>query len=127
MTAQQAVAFVTRRLAKHADPQRAAHELVQQALRLHTTDNVSALVLCLNQIPITRAEADSLATTPHADADAEDSDEELALSIQLQPPPSALACPQTVSKSSSRESRVLRSSEADEDEVVESEDALDDF
>ncbi len=46
----QAVNFVRRRLVDHGDVQRASQELVDKALSLATNDNVSALVIALNQV-----------------------------------------------------------------------------
>jgi serine/threonine protein phosphatase PrpC len=47
----QAVNFVRRRLLDHSDVQRVAQELVDKALSLASNDNVSALVIALNQGP----------------------------------------------------------------------------
>ena len=41
----QVVWFVRRCLMEHGDPQHAAEELVQKALALHSTDNVTAIVV----------------------------------------------------------------------------------
>ncbi|KAI7747360.1 hypothetical protein M8C21_007993 [Ambrosia artemisiifolia] len=44
MSNQEAVALVRCQLRQHNDPQRCAKELVNQALRLHSTDNLTAIV-----------------------------------------------------------------------------------
>ncbi|XP_059643904.1 probable protein phosphatase 2C 49 [Cornus florida] len=46
MSNQDAVSLVRRELRRHDDPQQCARELVNQALRLHTTDNLTAIVVC---------------------------------------------------------------------------------
>ena len=47
----QAVNFVRRRLVEHHDVDAAAKELVAKALTLSSNDNVSVLVVCLQQQP----------------------------------------------------------------------------
>lgn len=49
ITNQQAVNFVRRRLLEHQNVDRAASELVEKAIELNTIDNVSALIVALNQ------------------------------------------------------------------------------
>jgi serine/threonine protein phosphatase PrpC len=49
MDSQQAVNFVRLQLAKHRRVDVAARELVKQAVKLGSVDNVSAVVVCLNQ------------------------------------------------------------------------------
>lgn len=48
MSSQYAVSFVRRGLRKHDDPQQCARELVMEALRLNTTDNLTVIVICLS-------------------------------------------------------------------------------
>ncbi|KAD5803242.1 hypothetical protein R6Q59_024503 [Mikania micrantha] len=48
MSNQEAVALVGCQLRQHNDPQRCAKELVNQALRLHATDNLTAIVVCFS-------------------------------------------------------------------------------
>ncbi|KAG7995746.1 hypothetical protein I3843_01G124400 [Carya illinoinensis] len=48
MSSQYAVSFVRRGLRKHDDPQQCARDLVMEALRLNTSDNVTVLVICLS-------------------------------------------------------------------------------
>lgn len=48
MTSQQVVNFVRRRLLVHRDVRRAAAELVEKAVALHTIDNVSAIVVAFS-------------------------------------------------------------------------------
>ncbi|KAI7735261.1 hypothetical protein M8C21_021589 [Ambrosia artemisiifolia] len=55
MTNQEAVALVRCQLRQHNDPQRCAKELVNQALRLHSTDNLTAIVVCFNSHNLTPA------------------------------------------------------------------------
>lgn len=47
MSSQYAVSLVRRGLRRHDDPQQCARELVLEALRLHTSDNLTAIVICL--------------------------------------------------------------------------------
>ena len=49
LSSQQAVNFVRRRLVLHGDVGKAAHELVQKALRLYSHDNVSAVIVAFHQ------------------------------------------------------------------------------
>ena len=49
MTNRDAVNFVRRRLVRHGDVQRAARELQDKAGELHSNDNISVVVVCLNQ------------------------------------------------------------------------------
>ena len=49
ITSQQAVNFVRRKIRKHGDVQVAAQELVNKALALLGHDNISVVVVCLNQ------------------------------------------------------------------------------
>ncbi|KAI3800883.1 hypothetical protein L1987_28982 [Smallanthus sonchifolius] len=46
MSSQQAVKLVTRGLRRHDDPEQCAKELVREALRLNTYDNLTVIVVC---------------------------------------------------------------------------------
>ncbi|PWA85926.1 putative protein phosphatase 2C 13 [Artemisia annua] len=46
MSNEEAVGLVRRQLIQHNDPQRCATELINQALRLQTSDNLTAIVVC---------------------------------------------------------------------------------
>lgn len=48
MSNQEAVALVRCQLRQHNDPQRSAVALVNQALHLHTSDNITAIVVCFS-------------------------------------------------------------------------------
>lgn len=48
MSSQDAVSLVRRGLRTHDDPQQCAKELVQEALRLHTSDNLTVIVICFS-------------------------------------------------------------------------------
>nr|GEW24466.1 probable protein phosphatase 2C 49 [Tanacetum cinerariifolium] len=48
MSNDEAVGLVRRQLIQHNDPQRSATELINQALRLHTSDNLTAIVVCFS-------------------------------------------------------------------------------
>ncbi|XP_059434878.1 probable protein phosphatase 2C 47 [Corylus avellana] len=48
MSSQFAVSFVRRGLRRHDDPQQCARELVAEALRLNTSDNVTVIVICFS-------------------------------------------------------------------------------
>ncbi|MED6208703.1 hypothetical protein PIB30_047812 [Stylosanthes scabra] len=50
MSSQEAVSFVRRGLRRHDDPQQCAKELVKEALRLNTTDNLTVIVVCLSTV-----------------------------------------------------------------------------
>ena len=50
MSSQQAVSFVRRGLRRHDDPQQCARELVKEALRLNTSDNLTVIVICLSSV-----------------------------------------------------------------------------
>ncbi|XP_058723591.1 probable protein phosphatase 2C 13 [Vicia villosa] len=50
MSSQEAVSLVRRGLRRHDDPQQCARELVKEALRLHTTDNLTVIVICLSPV-----------------------------------------------------------------------------
>ncbi|KAJ1403042.1 hypothetical protein SESBI_27649 [Sesbania bispinosa] len=50
MSSQFAVSLVRRGLRRHDDPQQCARELVKEALRLNTSDNVTVIVICLSSI-----------------------------------------------------------------------------
>nr|XP_043639580.1 probable protein phosphatase 2C 2 [Erigeron canadensis] len=52
MSNQEAVALVQRQLRQHNDPQRSAKELIDHALRLHTSDNLTAIVVCFSSYNI---------------------------------------------------------------------------
>lgn len=43
--------FVFIRLREHNDPQRCAQELVDEALRMHTSDNVTVICCCFGEDP----------------------------------------------------------------------------
>ncbi|GJS60112.1 probable protein phosphatase 2C 47 [Tanacetum coccineum] len=48
MSNEEAVSLVRKQLMQHNDPQRCATELINQALRLHTSDNLTAIVVCFS-------------------------------------------------------------------------------
>ncbi|KAL6186121.1 hypothetical protein ACLB2K_042243 [Fragaria x ananassa] len=48
MSSQYAVSLVRRELRKHNDPEQCARELVKEALRLHASDNLTVIVVCLS-------------------------------------------------------------------------------
>ncbi|KAI6692879.1 hypothetical protein NL676_020589 [Syzygium grande] len=48
MTSQYAVSLVRQGLRRHSDPHQCARELVMEALRLNTTDNLTVIVICLS-------------------------------------------------------------------------------
>ncbi|XP_028791446.1 probable protein phosphatase 2C 49 [Neltuma alba] len=48
MTSQQAVNLVRRSLRRHYDPERCARDLVMEALRLNTFDNLTVIVVCFS-------------------------------------------------------------------------------
>lgn len=50
MSSQFAVSFVRRGLRRHDDPQRCARELVMEALRLNTSDNLTVIVVCFSPV-----------------------------------------------------------------------------
>ncbi|KAK7348010.1 hypothetical protein VNO80_22558 [Phaseolus coccineus] len=50
MSSQVAVSLVRRGLRRHNDPQKCAMELVKEALRLDTSDNLTVIVVCLSPI-----------------------------------------------------------------------------
>lgn len=50
LSSQQAVSLVRRGLRRHDDPQQCARELVKEALRLHTSDNLTVIVVCLSTV-----------------------------------------------------------------------------
>lgn len=50
ISSQDAVSFVRRGLRRHDDPQQCARELVKEALRLHTSDNLTVIVICLSPV-----------------------------------------------------------------------------
>jgi len=50
LSSQQAVNYVRRRLFVHGDVQRASQDLIKKALEYGSVDNVSAVIVCLNQI-----------------------------------------------------------------------------
>lgn len=50
-SSQRAVEFARQRLRRHNDPQRCAEELVAEALRMHSGDNLTVLVVCLGEDP----------------------------------------------------------------------------
>ncbi|KAI3826287.1 hypothetical protein L1987_00333 [Smallanthus sonchifolius] len=52
---QEAVAFVRCQLRQHNDAQRCAKELINQALRLHSTDNLTVIVVCFSSHTYTPA------------------------------------------------------------------------
>lgn len=50
MSSQDAVSLVRRGLRWHDDPQQCARELVKEALRLNTSDNLTVIVICLSSV-----------------------------------------------------------------------------
>ncbi|XP_019431168.1 PREDICTED: probable protein phosphatase 2C 2 isoform X2 [Lupinus angustifolius] len=50
MSSQVAVSLVRRGLRRHDDPQQCARELVKEALRLNTSDNLTVIVICLSTV-----------------------------------------------------------------------------
>ncbi|RDY09332.1 putative protein phosphatase 2C 13, partial [Mucuna pruriens] len=50
MSSQVAVSLVRRGLRRHDDPQQCARELVKEALRLNTTDNLTVIVICFSSV-----------------------------------------------------------------------------
>lgn len=48
MASQYAVSLVRRGLRRHDDPQKCARELVMEALRLNTSDNLTAIIICFS-------------------------------------------------------------------------------
>ncbi|TKY72453.1 phosphatase 2C 13 [Spatholobus suberectus] len=50
MSSQDAVSLVRRGLRRHDNPQQCARELVKEALRLHTSDNLTVIVICLSPV-----------------------------------------------------------------------------
>ena len=48
MSNEEAVDLVRRQLMNHNNPERCARELIDQALRLHTSDNLTAIVVCFS-------------------------------------------------------------------------------
>ncbi len=50
MSSQVAVSLVRRALRRHDDPQQCARELVKEALRLNTSDNLTVVVICLSSV-----------------------------------------------------------------------------
>lgn len=48
LSSQQAVSIVRRGLRRHDDPELCAKELVREALRLHTIDNLTVVVVCFS-------------------------------------------------------------------------------
>jgi len=50
MSSQQAVSIVRRGLRRHDDPEQSAKELVREALRLKTIDNLTVIVVCFSSI-----------------------------------------------------------------------------
>ncbi|MFS7908323.1 putative protein-serine/threonine phosphatase [Helianthus anomalus] len=55
MSNQEAVALVRCQLRQHNDPQRCAKELTAQAARLHSADNLTAIVVCFSSPTVTPA------------------------------------------------------------------------
>ncbi|KAM7467205.1 hypothetical protein LguiB_014767 [Lonicera macranthoides] len=52
MSNEDAVSLVRRELRRHDDPQECARELVNQALRMDTSDNLTAIVVCFSSPPV---------------------------------------------------------------------------
>lgn len=48
MSSQHAISLVRRGLRRHDDPQQCARELVNEALRLNTSDNLTVIVICFS-------------------------------------------------------------------------------
>ncbi|KAG2721239.1 hypothetical protein I3843_02G058800 [Carya illinoinensis] len=59
MSSQYAVSLVRRGLRKHDDPQQCAMELVMEALRLNTPDNLTVIVICFSSPSRVRLESSS--------------------------------------------------------------------
>ncbi|XP_041001314.1 probable protein phosphatase 2C 13 [Juglans microcarpa x Juglans regia] len=59
MSSQYAVSLVRRGLRKHDDPQQCAMELVMEALRLNTSDNLTVIVICFSSPSRVRLESSS--------------------------------------------------------------------
>ncbi|KAK4273311.1 hypothetical protein QN277_021738 [Acacia crassicarpa] len=56
MTSQQAVSLARRSLRRHYDPERCARDLVMEALRLNTCDNLTVIVVCFSSNTIDHRE-----------------------------------------------------------------------
>nr|AGV54359.1 protein phosphatase 2C 13-like protein [Phaseolus vulgaris] len=52
MSSQDAVSLVRRGLRRHDNPEQCARELVKEALRLHSSDNLTVIVICLSPVQI---------------------------------------------------------------------------
>ena len=50
-SSERAVEYARQRLLLHNDPQRCAEEMVQEALRMHTSDNVTCIAVCFGEEP----------------------------------------------------------------------------
>lgn len=50
LTSQQAVSLVRRGLRRHDDPEQCAKELVMEALRLNTFDNLTVIIVCFTSV-----------------------------------------------------------------------------
>lgn len=59
MSSQQAVSIVRRGLRRHDDPEQSAKDLVREALRLNTIDNLTVIVVCLSSLDHYQRERDS--------------------------------------------------------------------
>lgn len=55
VNSQSAVSLVRRALRRHGDPQECARELVMEALRLYSSDNITVIVICLSAQKFDRA------------------------------------------------------------------------
>ncbi|XP_010518408.1 PREDICTED: probable protein phosphatase 2C 49 [Camelina sativa] len=60
LTSQEAVSIVRRGLRRHDDPMRCARELVMEALRLNTFDNLTVVVVCLSSVHDVAASATAI-------------------------------------------------------------------
>lgn len=50
MSSQQAVSLVRRGLRRHDNPEQCARDLAKEALRLHTSDNLTVIVVCFSPL-----------------------------------------------------------------------------
>ena len=68
-SSQRAVEFARARLRRHNDPRRCAEELVAEALRMHSSDNLTVVVVCLGpDAPPARVYASSALTAARGGA-----------------------------------------------------------
>ncbi|KAM7278508.1 hypothetical protein ACFE04_005642 [Oxalis oulophora] len=57
MSSQYAVSLVRRALRRHNDPEQCARELVMEASRLHSSDNLTVVIICFSTVPVDHPEA----------------------------------------------------------------------